>query len=99
MLPIQRHPGTLLVTGTPFLKLRSGCSHCLRSFTKQATGPGNNYYVAKNNNVLRWAFMTHALMLKAYSAQRSIVLLAKCNTTDLSQLKNTKIAYEVTMFL
>lgn len=99
MLPIQRNPGTLLVTGTPFLKLRSGCSNCLRSFTKQATGPGNNYYIAKNNNVLRWAFMTHALMLKAYSTQRSIVLLAKRNTTDLSQLKKRKVAYEVTMFL
>ena len=68
--PLHRHsainePSSLLVKGTPFRKLRCGCSHCLKHLCPQGSWLGVSFLAVRQITLARWIYMTVSVYLRA----------------------------------
>ena len=94
LLPLHNQPRSLLIEGSPFRKLRCGCSHCLRSFY------GADHLVTKYKRTLKWTYIILSLLLRNFSRTRSLLHVREgTKTRRISLTKNKNIRNEILTLL
>ena len=97
--PLHRQPSSLLIKGTPFRKLRCGCSHCLKHLYPQGSWLGVSFLAARQVTLARWINLATSVLLRAVFLRGSLKQFAALSQSTKALKRRRTLSREILQFL